>query len=209
MEALKLYQSSSQLMWRFFFGLLRTHSSKTTTKLFEKFAHIHTLILTETILLCAYELKQTAIAEVLVRTLNHSITGCYHHPSDCAAIGYALSLSSHQFNKIKITRHPSLYPAVEYDMACFISMFAELPESNGVVQVTLSQLVISNRTMSALAQFVHYFPNLQQLEMSFWPACNYIRSYTETVKSVTEFGQLEHLRQFRIKSYMTQKMVKE
>ena len=193
MQALKLYQSSSQLMWRFFFGLLRTHRSCSTTKLFEKFAHIHIFNRDNIVLLVAYELKQTAIAQVLVQVLNHSITSYYHHPSDCAAIGYALSLSSHQFHEITISWDTS--SSEEYINECFVSMFAELPDGNGVVQVVLDKIIISDRTISALAQFVRYFPNLQQLEMN---GLNERTSVvlTETVKFGTEREQLEHLRQF-------------
>ena len=78
MQALELYQRSSQVMWRFFFGLLRIHSSKSTTKLFEKFAHIHILggMVDEYITVLLW-LKQTAIVKVLVQALNHSIIrGC-------------------------------------------------------------------------------------------------------------------------------------
>ena len=47
-----------------------------------------------------------------------------------------------------------------------------------------------------------YFPNLQQLDMSLSP----VQSVTsgvpmETINFVTEFGQLEHLRLLRIRSY--------
>jgi len=130
-------------MWRFFFGLLRTHSSKSTTKLFEKFAHIHTFNRNDiTVLLCAYELKQTAIAEVLVQALNYSIIRRCNTPSDCAAIGYALSLGSHQFNKLVILMNLIIFPTGEYDIeACFVSTFADLPESNKVVQVALHDLL--------------------------------------------------------------------
>ena len=176
MEALKLNQCSSLLMWKFFFGLLRAHSSKNTTKLFETFAHTTHKSL---VLMCAYELKQTAIAEVLVQALDYSIEGSTH-PSECAAYGYALSLNPHQFSKMSISS-----PFIEDDewVACFVAMFAELPDNNGVMQVTLRSMALSIRTISAMAQFVQYFPNLQELDMvEIWPSYNDINlSYTETV----------------------------
>ena len=205
MQALKIYRCTCPLMWRFFFGILRAHSSKNTTKVFETFAHIHKSLHNihdkdyNLVLMCAYELKQTAIAEVLVQELNHSIEGSCNHPSECAAFGYALSLNPHQFSKMEIIRFEDYYWE-----ACFVSMFAELPESNGIVQVTLGQLVISDRTISALAQFVRYFPNLRQLEMLYiynpltgltgvTPDHNTL-SYKEIDKFASELEQLKHLR---------------
>ena len=78
-------------------------------------------------------------------------------------------------------------------------MFAERPDGNGVVQVVLDKIIISDRTISALAQFVRYFPNLQQLEMN---GLNERTSVvlTETVKFATELEQLEHLRLLRIRT---------
>ena len=210
MQALKLHQHSSPLMWRFFFGLLRAHSSKNTTELFEAFAHMHKSQirrhLPNTVLMCAYELKQTAIADVLVQALNHSIEGI-SHPSDCAAFGYALSLNPHQFSKIILS---SFGRIPDYWEACFVSMFAEFPESNGVMQVTLTSLVISNRTISALTPFVQHFPNLQQLDIFICSAYKFVKeherngvistlSYTETVKFATELGRLKNLRHLDIR----------
>ena len=210
MQALKLHQDCSPLMWRFFFGLLRAHSSKNTTKLFETFAHMHKSQirrhLPNTVLMCAYELKQTAIADVLVQALNHSIEGI-NHPSDCAAFGYALSLNPHQFSKIILS---SFGRIPDYWEACFVSMFAEFPESNGVMQVTLTSLVISNRTISALTPFVRHFPNLQQLDIFICSAYKFVKeherngvistlSYTETVKFATELGRLKNLRHLDIR----------
>ena len=210
MQALKLHQYSSELMWRFFFGLLRAHSSKNTTELFEAFAHMHKSQirrhLPNTVLMCAYELKQTAIADILVQALNHSIEGI-NHPSDCAAFGYALSLNPHQFRKIILS---SFGRIPDYWEACFVSMFAEFPESNGVMQVTLTSLVISNRTISALTPFVQHFPNLQQLDIFICSAYKFVKeherngvistlSYTETVKFATELGRLKNLRHLDIR----------
>jgi len=76
-------------------------------------------------------------------------------------------------------------------------MFAELPESNGVVQVTIHGLYRSNSTILALAQFFQYFPNVQQLEKPFMPE---IVLGAPIENFVTEFGQLEHLRLLRIQS---------
>ena len=78
--------------------------------------------------MCACELKQTAIAEVLVQALNNSIEGS-NHPSDCAAFGYALSLNPHQFSKMMIISQVDS-TGEDYWEACFVSMFAELPESS-------------------------------------------------------------------------------
>ena len=210
MQTMKLHQHSSPLMWRFFFGLLRAHSSKNTTTLFETFANMHKSQirrrLPNIVLMCAFELKQTAIADVLVQALNHSIEGS-NHPSECAAFGYALSLNPHQFSKIILRSLRE--DDDDYWETCFISMFANLPESNGVMQVTITGLTISNRTISALTQFVRHFPNLQQLDIFMYSAVvkehdhNAVintLSYTETVKFATELGRLKHLRHLVIVS---------
>jgi len=81
-------------------------------------------------------------------------------------------------------------------------MFAELPESNGVVQVTFHGLYISDSTILALAQFFQYFPNVQQLEKPFMPE---IVLGAPIENFVTEFGQLEHLRLLRIQSQALQR----
>ena len=164
MEAIQLDLRSHPLMWRFFFGLLRAHPSETTTKLFERFAHIQisTRWSTGEILMCAYELKQAGIAEVLVRVLNYSITVDCQYPSECTAGAYAISLNPHQFKRLKIRFRLSSEANQE---ACFTSMLAELPENNQVVHVTLDGLSLSDRTVSAVVKLLQYFPNLQRLEL--------------------------------------------
>ena len=164
MEAIQLDLLSHPLMWRFFFGLLRAHPSETTTKLFERFAHIQisTRWSTGKILRCAYELKQAGIAEVLVQVLNYSITVDCRYPSECTAGAYAISLNPHQFKRLKIRFH---WSSVANQEACFASMLAELPENNQVVHVTLDGLSLSDRTVSAVVKLLEYFPNLQRLEL--------------------------------------------
>ena len=135
MEAMDLsrrYPRAPLIMWRFFFGLLRAHPTETTTKLFEKFAHIH---LSKEVLMCAYELKQTAIAEVLVRVLNYSIMFDCRYPSEYTASAYAISLNPLQFKRLQIVS------SVANQEVCFASMLAELPENNQVVHVTLDVLM--------------------------------------------------------------------
>ena len=165
-EALELYQNSPPLMWTFFFGLLSTHTSETTTKLFEKFALIQIsnawLAKDGTILMCAYELKQAAIAEALVQLLNYSITFKCQYPSQCAAGAYVISLNPHQFRRLNIGFY---WCSVDTQGACFASMLAEIPENNEVVRVTLQELTLSDRTVSAMVKLLQYFPNLQRLEL--------------------------------------------
>ena len=204
MQALKIYHCTSPLMWRFFFGLLRAHSSKNTTKLFETFAHIHRMNDTLT-MKCAYELKQTSIAEVLFQTLSHTIE-IKAEPQECEALGYVLSLNPFQFRGIALTA----YSEDNWE-ACFVSMLAELPVSNGVEDVILRILTISNRAISFLAQFVQRFPNLQDLRMfitfehmtenNIVKKTNYDLSYTETVMFAAELEKLKHLRQLLFAIY--------
>ena len=168
MEAMELSQryARAPLMWRFFFGLLRAHPSETTTKLFETFAarmctYSH---LVREVLMCAYELKQTAIAEVFVHVLNYSIAFDCRYPSECAAGAYAISLNPHQFKRLKI-KFSLLSRSVANQEACFASMLAKLPENNQVVHVMLQELLLSDRTVSAMVKLLQYFPNLQRLEL--------------------------------------------
>ena len=189
MIALELYKHSPRLMWRFFFGLLRVHSSENTTKLFEKFARAHIYSSIE-VLLCAYELKKPSISDVLVQALEHSITIRYvRHPSDCAAIGYAISLNPHQFKRLTIGFDCS----VDTQEACFASLCAKLPETNGVVQLTLGQLMIlSDRTVSAMVTFLQHFPNLQQLELVDLGV--HVTPSFPTTTVIREIEGLRHLR---------------
>ena len=121
-----------------------------------------TLMAKQTIMMCAYELKQTAIREVLVRVLNSSITVEVLDPSECAASAYVISLNPHQFKRLKIGFH---HDYEDYQEACFDSMLAELPKNNDVVHLTLDALSLSDGTVSAMVKLLQYFPNLQRLEL--------------------------------------------
>ena len=149
-------------VWKFFFGLLSSQNSENTKKVFQKFAQINDA--TSIILMCAYELKQPAIAESLASLLNHSITIDYiPFPSDCAIIGYAISLNPYQFKNLIMAK--ASFSCEEWE-ACLASMVAKLPKQNGVVHLTLGELTLCNRTASAVIETLRHFPNLQQLKIA-------------------------------------------
>jgi len=86
--------------------------------------------------MCAYELKQTAIAEVLVQALNYSITLRVHDPSECVASAYVISLNPHQFRRLEMGFH---YVYKDYHQeACFASMLAELRRNNGTLTTMMA-----------------------------------------------------------------------
>ena len=176
------------LMWRFFFGLLRTHPSETTTKLFEKYARARER--PREVVMCAYELQQTTIAEVLVQVLNYSVTFDCRYPSEYTASAYAISLNPHQFKGVKMKFN---FSSVGDQEACYAAMLAELPENNEVVHLMLYEFPLSDRTVSAMVKLLQYFPNLQRLEL-------FILDATSDVPFTVarEFEALKHVRHVQI-----------
>jgi len=147
------------------------------------------------ILSCAYELKKPAIADVLAQSLNHSIIlkrYALQHPSDCAAIGYAISLNPLQFKRLAI-KYTVFYP--EQWEKCFISIRDRLPKVNEVANVTFNRLELSDRTASAAIKLLQHFPNLQQLELLD------ILTNSSILTVATELEGLKHLRHLEISSF--------
>ena len=188
------------LIWKFFFGLLRDRSSENSTKLFQKFSEIYSTKLggdDYALLTCAYELKQPAIADILAQSLNHSIIlkrYALQHPSDCAAIGYAISLNPFQFKRLAINY--TVFHPEEWE-ACFLSICDQLPENNTVAHVTFDRLELSDRTASATIKLLQHFPNLQQLELLD------ILGSSSILTIATELEGLKHLRHLEISSFDT------
>ena len=186
------------LIWKFFFGLLRDHSSENFTKVFQKFSEIYSTELyrdDHVILTCAYELKQPAIAEILTQALNHSIIikrYALQHPSECAAIGYAISLNPLQFKRLALKY--TVFHSKQWE-ACFLSIRDQLPQRNEVAHVTLDRLELSDRTASAAVKLLQHFPNLQQLELLD------ILTNSSILTIATELEELEHLRHLEISSF--------
>ena len=187
------------LMWKFFFGLLRDHSPENSTKVFQNFSIIATEHYRDdyVILSCAYELKQPAIADILARSLNYSIIlkrYALQHPSDCAAIGYAISLNPLQFKRLAIKY--AVFDSEQWE-ACFDSIRDQLPQNNinEVAHVTLDRLELSDRTASAAMKLLQHFPNLQQLELLD------VLTKSSILTAVTELEGLKHLRHLEISSF--------
>ena len=185
------------LMWKFYFGLLRDHSSENSTKVFQKFSEIYSTELfrdDHVILTCAYELKQPAIAEILAQALNHSIMikrYALQHPSECVAIGYAISLNPLQFKRLALKY--TVFHSKQWE-ACFLSIRDQLPKKNEVAHVTLDRLELSEKTASAVVKLLQHFPNLRQLELLD------ILTNSSILTVATELEELKHLRHLEISS---------
>ena len=186
------------LMWKFFFGLLRDLSSENSTSVFQKFSEIYSTKLYRddlVILTCAYELKQPAIADILAQALNHSIIiqrYALQHPSECAAIGYAISLNPLQFKRLALKY--TVFHSKQWE-ACFLSIRDQLPQRNDVAHVTLDRLELSEKTASAAVKLLQHFPNLRQLELLD------ILTNSSILTVATELEELNHLRHLEISSF--------